>query len=135
MLEELLRHLRNWFVNDIYNGHFVIEGGSIDLPFIAENQYYRIIGSVFNDGLHKKYGSTETLTDEEFDGAVWALAVPKAVVDLSEEIATWITAHPASDYQSESFGGYSYTKGTGKSGRASTWHDVFASRLNAWRKI
>lgn len=133
MLEELLRHLRNWFVKDIYNGTFTIEGGSIDLPFIAEGQYYRIVDSVFNDGLHKK--GVGTLTDETFDGAVWALAVPNQVIELSEEISAWNTAHPASAYQSESFGGYSYNRGTGKSGRASTWHDAFASRLNAWRKI
>ena len=134
MLEELLRHLRNWFVKDIYNGKVEIREGHIDLPFLATDQYYRIIGSVFNDGLHQ-YGSVEVLTDETFCGAIWALAIPKPVIELSEEISTWVTAHPASEYQSESFGGYSYTKGTGKSGRASTWHDVFASRLNAWRKI
>lgn len=134
MLEELLKHLRNWFVKDIYSGKIEIREGQIDLPFLVTGQYFRIIGSVFNDGLHQ-YGSEEILTDETFCGAIWALAIPKPVIELAEEISTWNTAHPVSEYQSESFGGYTYNRGTGKSGRASTWHDVFASRLNAWRKI
>lgn len=139
MLEDILRHLNNWFLVDIHEGTFTVENGSVALPFLQNNQYFRIIGSVFNDGLHQ-YPATD-LTDETFTGTVWTLAVPKAVVTLSNEIDEWQTKFGdavASPYTSESFGGYSYTKASG--GKADTsavtgWQDAFRNRLNAWRKL
>ena len=52
MLEQVLRHLNNWFLVEIHEGTFAVENGSIALPFLLTNQYFRICGSVFNDGLH-----------------------------------------------------------------------------------
>ena len=93
-----------------------------------------MLGSVFNDGLYQ-YPSEE-MTDEMFTGAVWALAVPKAVIKLSEEIAVWNEKNgDPGPYTSESFGGYSYSKATNSSGVAVGWQDIFKSRLNAWRRI
>ena len=139
MLEDILRHLNNWFLVDIHEGAFTVENGSIALPFLQTNQHFRIIGSVFNDGLHQ-YPAAD-LTDETFTGTVWALAVPKAVLTLASEIDEWQKKFGdavASPYTSESFGGYSYTKSNG--GKADTsavtgWQDAFRSRLNAWRKL
>lgn len=138
MLEQVLRHLNNWFLVEIHEGTFTVENGSIALPFLQTNQYFRICGSVFNDGLHQ-YPSTD-LTDEIFTGTVWALAVPKAVVTLSEDIASWQEKNGeavASPYQSESFGGYSYTKRSAgsDSGTLNGWQDAFRGRLNDWRKL
>lgn len=138
MLEQVLRHLNNWFLVEIHEGPFTVENGSIALPFLQTNQYFRICGSVFNDGLHQ-YPSTD-LTDETFTGTVWALAVPKAVVTLSEDIAAWQEKNGeavASPYQSESFGGYSYTKRSAgnDSGTLNGWQDAFRGRLNDWRKL
>ena len=115
MLTEICAEIRNYFEvpNGRHFGTFTISGGSIaPLDFLQEGQYFRIIGSVFNDGVHK-YGEAN-LTDEKFDGAVWAMAVPPAVVDLSEKIKAYndSDAGKASPYTSESFGGYSYTKAT-----------------------
>ena len=139
MLEQVLRHLNNWFLVDIHEGTFTVENGSIALPFLQTNQYFRICGSVFNDGLHL-YPAVD-LTDETFTGTVWALAVPKAVVTLSIDIAAWEEKNGEavlSPYTSESFGGYSYTKASG--GKADTsavtgWQDAFKGRLNDWRKL
>ena len=86
MLEQVLRHLNNWFLVEIHEGTFAVENGSIALPFLLNNQYFRICGSVFNDGLHQ-YPAAD-LTDETFTGTVWVLAVPKAVVLLAEDIAS-----------------------------------------------
>ena len=138
MLEQVLRHLNNWFLVEIREGTFTVENGSITLPFLQTNQYFRICGSVFNDGLHQ-YPLTD-LTDETFTGTVWALAVPKEVVTLSEDIASWQEKNGeavASPYQSESFGGYSYTKRSAgnDSGTLNGWQDAFRGRLNDWRKI
>ena len=139
MLEQVLMNIRNWFTVDggIYSGTFTIKDGGITLPFLADGQYFRICGSVFNDGLHQ-YPATD-LVDEEFSGAIWALAIPPAVVDLADEIGAWQEKNgeaSASPYQSESFGGYSYSKATDSaSGGSVTWQSAFRSRLNAYRKL
>ncbi len=134
MLEQVLRHLNNWFLVEIHEGTFTVENGSIALPFLQTNQYFRICGSVFNDGLHL-YPAVD-LTDEVFIGTVWALAVPKAVIELAGEIEAWQTKNgEPGPFTSESFGGYSYSKATNASGMAVGWQDVFKSRLNDWRRI
>lgn len=144
MLEQVLAHLRNWFVvpGGIITGAFVAENGGLsrlcvaELP-IKEGQYYRILGSVFNDGLYQHPAAN--LTNEAFDGCLWVLAVPKAVVDLAAEIEAWQTKNgdaAASPYASESFGGYSYTRATdAATGGAVTWQTAFKDRLDRWRKI
>lgn len=133
MLEDILMHLNNWFVVGIHAGDYSIKDGSIALPFLVDGQYFRVFGSLFNDGLHK-YPASD-LIDEDFNGAVWALAVPPAVVSLADEIATWSAKNEPSAYTSESFGGYSYSKATNANGQPMGWEDVFKSRLNQWRKI
>lgn len=138
-LSELCRELRNWFCKAIYLDEFTISDGQLDIAEgeLQDGQYFRIVGSVFNDGVYQ-YPATE-LTDETFDGAVWAMAVPKEVLALKDDIDAWLdkyTDRLNSPYQSESFGGYSYSIGTGADGHsAGTWQNVFASRLNKWRKI
>ena len=89
--------------------------------------------AVFNDGLHR-WPCTD-LPDEEFVGTVWALAVPKAITDIANEIEAWRKANPDSAYTSESFGGYSYTKATASDGTPMRWQDAFRRRLNRWRKL
>lgn len=142
MLTQLCAELKNYFLphkeDDIHAGEFTITGGSIELPFLLEGQYYRIVGSVFNDGVHK-YDENEQLTDETFDGAVWAMSVPPAVVDLAAEIKDWQTANAAvinGPYQSESFGGYAYSLPSGgTSGGAYGWQQQFANQLSPYRRL
>ena len=139
MLEQVLMNIRRWFPvkGGIHSGTFTIKDGGITLPFLADGQYFRICGSVFNDGLHQ-YPATD-LVDEDFSGAIWALAIPPAVVDLADEIGAWQEKNgeaSASPYQSESFGGYSYSKATdAETGGAVTWQSAFKRQLSAWRKI
>lgn len=141
MLTELCQELKNWFEREKYFGTFTIESGEIAMPVgsLRDGQFFRIIGSVFNDGVHQ-YPATD-LHDEVFEGAIWAMAVPPAVIDLSEEIAAWIEKYDnvvSSPYASESFGGYSYSKassGQGSAASGPTWQSVYASKLNRYRKI
>ena len=145
MLDQICAELRNYFSSedDIFIGDFEIVDGNIIPPVsIAENQYYRIVGSVFNDGVHKYGDESDILTDEaKFNGAVWLMRVPQDVINLATEIAEWQTKNAdvlVSPYQSESFGGYSYTKASGSgsgAGDAYGWQQAFASRLNRYRKI
>lgn len=136
MLEKVLTHLKNWFLVEVNEGTYTIENNTLVLPYLQEGQYYRICGSVFNDGLHR-YGDPD-LQNETFTGTVWALAIPKAVVELAEEIEEWQKENgkaAQSPYSSESFGGYSYTKATDSTtGDFVTWQTAFRSQLNPLRK-
>ena len=138
MLTEICAELRNWFVvpNGVHIQTYTISGGSIaPLDFLQEGQYFRIIGSVFNDGVYTTL--FRSLTDEVFHGAVWAMAVPPAVIDIAAEIEEYNNsdAGKASQFTSESFGGYAYTKATDANGAPIGWQKAFASRLNQWRKL
>ena len=160
MLTEICQYLRNWFEREIIASEFTVSGGvlaradGVALPLLP-GQYYRIIGSVFNDGVHR-YGVEEveenntlveklyeTLTDEpEFFGAVWTMAVPSVIAELDGEIASWVAENAdvlSSPFQSESFGGYSYSLKSGGGGEEGTngvsWQTQFASKLAPWRKI
>ena len=135
MLEKMCAECKNYFVKDIIFGTFKIEGGAIEpLDFLQEGQYFRIVGSVLNDGVYQ-YPSSE-LVDETFNGAVWAMSVPPSFIALSAEIKNWQDKDgKPSAYTSESFGGYSYTKATNAKGQVATWKDVFASQLDAYRRM
>ena len=138
MLTELCAELRNYFNRDadIHCGEFQISGGSIaPLDFLQDGQYFRIVGSVFNDGVYE-YPASD-LTDEAFCGAVWAMRVPPTVIALAAEIEEYneSDAGKASPYTSESFGGYSYTKATDDNGAPISWQKAFAKQLNKWRKL
>lgn len=141
MLEKVLSHLKNWFLvpDGVHTGTFTIENGALNLPFLQNGQYYRICGSIFNDGLHKYGDTADKLTGETFSGTVWALAVPKAVIDLAKDIEEWerkngeVARNPLT---SESFGGYSYSKATDTAtGGSVTWQAAFRVELNQWRKV
>ena len=138
MLTEICAELRNWFVvpNGVHIQTYTISGGSIaPLGFLQEGQYFRIIGSVFNDGVHQ-YPAT-SLTDEVFEGAVWSMAVPPSVIDLAAEIEEYNkSAGKPSVYTSESYpNGYSYTRATDASGVPLSWQKAFSIRLSKWRKL
>lgn len=143
MLTELCQELNNWFEREKRSGSFRIVDGMLEADFLLPGQYFRVMGSLFNDGVHQ-YGN-DFLNDEDFTGSVWPLAIPVAVIKLSEDINAWRAKYEAPDssamspYMSESFGGYSYSKGSAISGTgtggATSWRTSFASRMNAWRKI
>ena len=150
MLTQICREINNWFERDKLYGGFVVSDGALtyadgSAPPILQDQYYRVRGSVFNDGVHKWGDQEDTLTDEPvFSGAVWVMAVPPDVVALAAEIGEWITTNAAvlsSPFQSESKspGSYSYSLKSGGSADGGSgglsWQSQFAARLNAWRKI
>ena len=157
LIYEMCLYCNNFFVNkdtDIHAGMYKIQNGAIyelydwdsldlrtgltrETQALQNGQYFRIVGSVLNDGVYK-YPVTD-LTDEIFDGAIWAMRLPPAFIALASEIEQWQTANADainSPYQSESFGGYSYSKRTGADGDggALTWQTQFKSRLNRWRR-
>lgn len=140
-LAELCKELNNWFDLKKHFGTFTIEDNELkeDLG-LKINQYYRVVGSVFNDGVYQ-FGLRSLLNDETFNGAIWEMAVPQEVISLLGRINEWEEKYgeaTLSPYNSESFGGYSYTKSSGtfnsgesnKNGALS----IFANEMNRWRK-
>lgn len=149
ILTELCQELRNWFDRNQpkYYGEFAIENGVLILSgdmSLKDGQYFRIIGSALNDGVHQYGVYGDALKDEDFSGAVWAMAIPPAILTLVKDIEAWqdkyggIDSAAMSPFASESFGGYSYSKsgaGSGSGSASGGWCSAFAGRLNPWRKI
>lgn len=147
MLTEICAEIRNYFTyeNDKHIGDFSIVDGLIVPSFDIPTDYIRIVGSHLNDGVHKL--SDADLVDEgEFHGAVWVMSPPKAFLELAKEIEDWQAKNGALDspamspFNSESFGGYSYSKSGGSasggsSSAGASWQAAFATRLTMYRRI
>lgn len=148
MLTEVCEELNNYFDRDLphFTGEVTVRNGMVSVgafsTTVKENQYFRIIGSVFNDGVFKFTGTAdESLIDEVFVGAVHLMAVPREVVKLSEDIAAWLGkygAQVASPFASESLSAssYSYSKASiaADGSGAASWQNCFARSLKRWRK-
>ena len=141
MLSEVCAYLRNYFYHgEPTIGKIEIANGALIEPYgLKANQYFRIIGSMFNDGVYQ-YPLT-TLQDETFNGAVWGMAVPPDLIALIAEMEAWKTNNAYAlntPYQSESKADYSYSlKSSGNSadGGAMTVINQFSGRLARWRKL
>lgn len=139
-VKEICDYLNNYFVDEIHEKTFVIENGVLDLSGITilNNQFFKIEDSVLNDGIYQN--PCDSLSDETFDGAVITMKIPPDVLDVAEESMEWEKDNSKflqSPMQSESFGGYSYTKASSSlsaSGQVS-WRDVFVDRLKAYKKL
>lgn len=144
-LEEVLRYINNRFDKDAHDcpygskcGTFEVKNGSLDADWLADRQYYWIEGSLFNDGLHMH--PDDELRDEVFDGRIITLAIPKQVVEIAGEIDNWAQTNAKAlngPYQSESFGGYSYSLAGNGGGDVPTseWQAKFGPRLRQFRKL
>lgn len=156
ILTEICAYLHNYFTpagkradrSYIHTGDFEIRDGRLlNTDFLKSGQYFRITGSALNDGVYCNCPEDlKTLQNEDFDGSIWEMSVPPVFLKLSEDIQAWKTANESTEsinmspFTSESFGGYSYSKSSGKTnadngGNAVTWQKQFSDRLNTWRKI
>ena len=138
MLTQILTHLHNFFPDKTRYGTYTIADSALSVDFLTPGQYYRIQGSIFNDGVHRH--PAEDLEDETFTGTVTALKIPKAVQQLSRDVAAWQEKYgdaAASPYLSEQLGEYRYSKGStfSKAMAPATWQVAFADRLRPWRKL
>ena len=142
-LNLICEYLNNFFWRQKISGDFSISGGSMEIPALKEGQYFRILGSIFNEGIHI-YPASD-LKDEEFKGQVWAMVIPEDIIALASDLHEWLAEYgqagseALSPFTSESFAGYSYSKNAGgadASGAGSnSWQAVFASRLIPYRRI
>lgn len=153
MLQQVMEYIHNYFIHRPNAGTYRIEDGVISpLPQFLDGQRIWITGSVLNDGVYTWHAdgirddddnNAAGLQDETFAGTICALAVPPAVIALSEEISQWVDDNSDvlnSPIGSESFNGYSYTLKTGGSTGGDSagqlgWQSIFGKRLNRWRKL
>ena len=150
ILTDICEELNNWFTPDRsnrYSGTYTITGGAIVLPdnvTLQPGQRMRIVGSVFNDGVHV-YPAYD-LIDETFDGSVWAMRVPVSVLGVAAELQAVADGTSAgsgsSPYASESLtaGGYSYTRATNADGTpldsyGAAWASAMRKLGRRWRKM
>ena len=153
MLTEVCAYLKNWFDVDEYHkklprmeGKFRVANGSLPEleDLLIKGQCFYIYGSYLNDGVHV-YTDELRLNDETFTGLIQSMRVEPDFLKVCQEMEAWETKYGGVDsaamspYNSESFGGYSYSKSAGGSGdgaRASSDPvSVFGSRLKRWRKL
>ena len=151
MIGEICAEIKNYFVldGDRMVDDLTIENGVFTPSFDFPTDYIRIVGSRKNDGVYKVSDLSKTpspLRDETFHGGVWFMSVPADFLALVAEIEAWQAENGGansvamSPFASESFGGYSYSKGSGASGASGassvpTWQSTYASRLKQYRKV
>ena len=140
MIERVCEHIHNYFSagDDRRAGTYTIENGILALDHVVEGQYFRIVGSAFNDGVYIQ--PADDLIDETFTGEVWAMKPPRDFLRTVEEIEAWEAKYGErvmSPFQSENvIGVYSYAKAaTGGASALTGWQAAFKSRLNQWRRL
>lgn len=146
MLDEICSEIRNYFTykNDIIIGNYAIIDGQITPSITIPSDYIRIVGSRKNNGVHK-VADMELKDEPEFHGAIWFMNPPDEFLKVVDEIEKWmakngeVDSSAMSPFNSESFGGYSYSKGTSTTGSGGSagadWRSVYSSRLKQYRRI
>jgi len=142
MIEEIMNECNNYFAIKRGAGTFKIEDNKLYVNSkCVKEQYVLIQGSVMNDGVYKvlnvgeDYISLNELTNEEFNGYIFLLAVPKQFKKLVMEIEEFKSKNKSTVVVSESFGNYSKSVATDKDGNVQSWQGVFKKQLNKYRKI
>jgi len=162
VLEQVLNYLNNWFVRYTYTGNVTVgEDGAVLAPseaaaVLQPGRWYRILDSDFHDGVYQvpeeqageeepeedvEAGAEEPEEEEQsetFSCTLWTLGVPTGLLNIVAEMEAWQAKYGdtvSGPYQSESFGGYSYSK-TGSSsstGGAATVLGQFADMLAPYK--
>lgn len=143
MMEEILSTINNYFYRFGEIQRFKIENNKIEVKGqYFTDEYVKIEGSLFNDGVHKIINVVDgnkielsALKNEEFTGAILALAIPKMIIDLENEFVNYRKENKPTNVQSESFGNYSYSKVLNKDGTIAGFLDIHKSDLKQFRKL
>lgn len=142
-LLNILKYLNNYFYKFREdNSNFKIENNKIKVKGkYIPGQYIRIYNSYLNDGIFQVIGvedgaiTIEGGINEEFDGVIFSLSIPRDILKLSEKVKEYNQKNVNNGIISESFEGYSYTKATNNNGELVQWHDAFKSELAPYKKM
>ena len=131
----VMRHVTNFFLREAVEGVFTISGDGVLSPAV-DAPYIAVTGSMWHDGLYDSASDMMTGHEETFEGTVWALCPPAQFLALCKEIEAYEAKNPTGAPVSESFGGYSYSRGTsGQSGCAITWREAFSEALRPYKRM
>lgn len=164
-IESLCAEAHNYFETSKEINDYAIENGIISLPFLSENQFFRIVGSKFNDGIYiysenfiirdatwedvlsdhpdwkalseKDWGNIKhyALTDEEFHGGIWPMRMPRAFLSLAKEVHEYNLSEASKPSPYASENISGHYSYTKGSPSDNAWQNVFRSKLNRWRKV
>lgn len=137
---------KNYFLKngsaDVHAGIYTINNGVIsNTDFLIDKQFFAIKGSKLNDGVY--YNTLEgrgMLLDETFKGAIWDMSVPPAFLEFCESAEAYKAKYNElglnfTGFQSESFGGYSYSLPAGAPEFMVQWLDRLNRSYRRWRRI
>ena len=135
--------LRNYFTDKehIFSGTYTIVDKSLNIDFIKSDQYFRITGSVFNNGVYcNNPDDLKRLRDETFSGTIWAMSVPADFIELCDDAERFkekiseISGN-FSGYVSETWGGYTYTLPTSAPAFIQDWQYRIKQGMNKYRRL
>ena len=145
MLTEICAYLHNYFDYERHYGDISVIGNSLFCNgkeiVLDEGQYFALFRNRFALGVYKQ---GEPLRDRTFEGSIWLLDFPDAILDADKFAKEWMEKNGSagseanSAFTSESYKGYSYSKGTNSKGKAGTSifdNAQFAAMLNPYRKL
>ena len=119
MLTNICAYLKNYFDYERHIGTIKIADGVITCngKRIETGQHFALFRDRFVLGVYK---AGDEIPDKTFEGAVWLMDVPEAIKEADAWAEEWNLKNGSAEangpFQSESFGGYSYTKGSSANG-------------------
>ena len=143
MLSEICAYLHNYFDYERHYGDISIIGGVIfcngEQISLDGVQHFALFRNRIPLGVF-----SEVPSDKTFEGAIWLMDIPDAIINADKWADDWMKTNGSADsatnsgFQSESFGGYSYNKGTNSSGKggSSVFDNAqFNRMLSPYRKL
>lgn len=133
----VMRHCRNYFEVGYLDGVFRITGNA--LSEVPGAHWVYISGSLMHDGVweicdgYLTGRSVEGLHDEEFDGRVWLLSPPVDFLEMCKAVREYDEKNPVGAYRSETFGDYSYTRGTENG--STDWRVIFRTQITPYFRM
>ena len=164
-IESVCGEIHNFFETSKEIGDYTIDGGGLSLPFLSVGQFFRIIGSKFNDGVYiysdeylirdaswddilndypnwmsvadKEWGELKhtELIDESFHGAICPMAIPRAFLELTKEIDEYIGSDASKASPYVSENIGGHYSYTKAKPSDNAWQNVFSAKLKRWRKV
>ena len=164
-IEQICAETHNYFESNKIINDYAIENGVISLPFLSTGQFFRIVGSKFNDGVYiyadnyivrdaswddvmndnkdwhnivdETWGDLKhnELIDETFHGAIWPMNIPRAMIELAKEIDAYIKSDASNVTPYVSESISGHYSYTKANVHDNAWQNIFGPKLRRYRKV
>ena len=135
-VSDVMRHVRNHFIQSACAGSFRQEGGVLTpangaADYFAPGMWVAIVSKDGPQGVFQltDQGGLAATEDITFTGTVYVLNPPADFLRLCGDIACWAEANPDPAVSAEKLGEYSVSR------RAVTWETAFAPALAPYRRM